>query len=96
MSSRSFVLFGVGSNAERHTAISMLVDGEPREVLLVDHEASVRRMSIVGDYFGERQTDRRHAVEQNRLLHGYIFVHFGVRYAPIARLIHSQRGTAFW
>ena len=70
-----FILFGSGTNAKRDAAVCVLIDREPREVLLDDHEASVWRMAVVGNRLGQRQTDRCHTVQQGRLLHVHILVH---------------------
>jgi hypothetical protein len=42
----------------------VLVDDEPRDVLLADEEASVRRVPIVRSRFWKGQADVRRSIEQ--------------------------------
>jgi hypothetical protein len=52
------------SDAEADAPVAVLVDDEPREVLLADEEASVRRVPIVHSCFWKGQADVRRAIEQ--------------------------------
>src|SRR5437879_3215614 len=63
------VLSRVRSNAERHPSVSVLVDREPREVLPVDHEASMGRVPVVGSRLWKRQTQGRQTCAQGGFTH---------------------------
>lgn len=52
------------SDAEADAPVAVLVDDEPREVLLADEEASVRRVPIVRSCFWKGQADVRRSIEQ--------------------------------
>jgi hypothetical protein len=52
------------SDAEADAPVAVLVDDKPREVLLADEEASVRRVPIVRSCSWKRQADAPRSIEQ--------------------------------
>jgi hypothetical protein len=52
------------SDAEADAPVAVLVDNEPREVLLADEEPSVRQVPIVRSCFWKGQADVRRSIEQ--------------------------------
>jgi hypothetical protein len=69
------------SDAEADAPLAVLVDDEPREVLLADEEASVRRVPIVCSCFWKGQADVRRSIEQ-LWFHRHIIDEAAARRAP--------------
>jgi hypothetical protein len=69
------------SDAEADAPVAVLVDDEPREVLLADEEASVRRVPIVRSCFWKGQADVRRSIEQ-LWFHRHIIDEAAARRAP--------------
>ena len=78
------------SDAEADAPVAVLVDDEPREVLLADEEASVRRVPIVRGCFWKGQADVRRSIEQ-LCFHRHIIDEAAARRAPPA----AGSGTAW-
>ena len=70
------------SDAEADAPVAVLVDDEPREVLLADEEASVRRVPIVRSCFWKGQADVRRSIEQ-LWFHRHIIDEAAARRAPL-------------
>ena len=69
------------SDAEADAPVAVLVDDEPREVLLADEEASMRRVPIVRSCFWKGQADVRRSIEQ-LWFHRHIIDEAAARRAP--------------
>jgi hypothetical protein len=70
------------SDADADAPVAVLVDDEPREVLLADEEASVRRVPIVRSCFWKGQADVRRSIEQ-LWFHRHIIDEAAARRAPL-------------
>jgi hypothetical protein len=81
VSGDALLVFSCRSDAEADAPVAVLVDDEPREVLLADEEASVRRVPMVRSCFRKGQADVRRSIEQ-LWFHRHIIDEAAARRAP--------------